>query len=152
MVKWEASCYEHSPTVWGGQVQWFLTSESASRTLIERLSRDANSTSLLIDLAQEVYREVYVDALDSAAWARRSTGLGISIRLGSLHSPQLGSPRRARLSARGFPSPDHPRQARMVDAAVEGLVHSEHELSHIASFPDAAHARGSDCVMLSVAR
>src|SRR5262245_47532075 len=33
---------------------------------------------------------------------------------------------------------------RMVDVAVQGLVHSEHELSHTASFPHAAHPRGSD--------
>src|SRR5688572_2493718 len=32
----------------------------------------------------------------------------------------------------------------MVDVAVQGLVHSEHELSHTTSFPLAAHPRGSD--------
>jgi hypothetical protein len=38
----------------------------------------------------------------------------------------------------------------MVDVAVQGLVHSEHEPSHTTSFPHAAHPRGSDCVMQSV--
>src|SRR3990172_7189963 len=37
------------------------------------------------------------------------------------------------------------RKRHMVDVAVQGLVHSEHEPSHITSFLHAAHARGSDC-------
>src|SRR5437763_12585527 len=44
------------------------------------------------------------------------------------------------------------RKRHMVDVAVQGLVHSEHELSHthfLSFFPYAAHPRGSDCVMLS---
>jgi predicted Zn-dependent protease len=35
----------------------------------------------------------------------------------------------------------------MIDVAVQGLVHSEHELGHTTSFPYAAHPRGADCVM-----
>ena len=42
------------------------------------------------------------------------------------------------------------RKRHMVDVAVQRLVHSEHELSHITSFLHAAHPRGSDCVMQSV--
>src|SRR5262249_44802804 len=42
------------------------------------------------------------------------------------------------------------RKRHMVDVAVQGLVHSEHEPSHPASFLHAAHPRGSDCVMQSV--
>src|SRR5688572_14514332 len=42
------------------------------------------------------------------------------------------------------------RKRHMVDVAVQGLVHSEHEPSHTTSFPRAAHPRGSDCVMQSV--
>ena len=33
------------------------------------------------------------------------------------------------------------RERHMVDVAVQGLVHSEHELSHTTSFPHAAHPR-----------
>jgi len=35
----------------------------------------------------------------------------------------------------------------VVDVAIQGLVHSEYELSHTASFLRAAPPRGSDCVM-----
>src|SRR5262245_39602782 len=34
------------------------------------------------------------------------------------------------------------RKRHVVDVAVQGLVHSEHELSHTTSFPHAAHPRG----------
>src|SRR5687767_5761553 len=36
------------------------------------------------------------------------------------------------------------RKRHMVDVAVQGLVHSEHEPGHTTSFPHAAHPRGSD--------
>src|SRR5207344_614348 len=42
------------------------------------------------------------------------------------------------------------RKRHMVDVAVQGLVHSEHEPGHTTSFPHAAHPRGSDCLMQSV--
>src|SRR5215470_8742354 len=42
------------------------------------------------------------------------------------------------------------RKRHMVDVAVQGLVHSEHELSHTTSFPHAAYPRGSDCIMQTV--
>jgi broad-specificity NMP kinase len=57
----------------GDSLQWLLTSESASRILMNAclVSGNAEPSSLLIDLAQEVYREVYVDSLDRSAGADR---------------------------------------------------------------------------------
>ena len=60
--------------------------------LDERLSGDAEPTGLLIDLAQQVDREVHVDTLDRSAGANRLAEVHVrrQIDTGVVHGVEFG--------------------------------------------------------------